>query len=128
MKPFDKFAECHERWRRAASYPDIRVALEKWSNARITLPCKTCKGTGLETWTGPHAGSCSRCRGAKVVDVTIEELRRAYRKLRKKVCEERGFERETFDAMVKKRVGDAKRPSAWYEAAMVLAKSFGIER
>jgi hypothetical protein len=25
--------------------------------------CPTCGGTGVETWKGPNAGSCSRCRG-----------------------------------------------------------------
>ncbi len=35
--------------------------------AEPRVPCPTCNGTGVETWSGPHAGSCSRCRGFQTV-------------------------------------------------------------
>lgn len=108
------------------------------------LPCKQCGGQGNYTkakdgtrrpfdqndfkhGSDRYIGSCPKCRGLGKVVCTLPELRKAYRKLRKLVCKERAFDHASFDRMVKKRLGKDPVPTAWYEAARHLARTFGIE-
>lgn len=90
-------------------------------------PCPTCKGTGIETWTGPFAGSCSKCRGLGRLAITEELVRKKYAKIRVAVCSERGMKGAEFDAMVRKKLPKDASPAHWLESARGLAEKFGIE-
>lgn len=116
----------------------------RWCEAAaLALPCSRCKGKGCYTKARDGTrrpfdhrdfvpgdrfiATCPKCRGGGQRSCSVEELRRAYRKTRKRVCRERGFEADAFDRMVRMHLSKDPSPAAWYEAAKRVALTFGIE-
>ncbi len=82
--------------------------------------CPTCKG--IPFVSGPHAGSCPECKGFKRVDMTVDEMREEYRRLRDVYCKRTNIDKEEYDQLVTKEVakrGDIlkSQPGDWIFAA-----------
>ena len=84
--------------------------------------CPTCNGTGLESHTGPHAGSCSGCRGGKWVDMTTAEIRDEYRRVRAEACERLETSPRVFDSLAGTNLPDNATPADWLRAAREIAR------
>lgn len=116
-------ADIHRRLAEASETTrEAYAAFEPKPHFPPRMRCPTCKGTGLETWTGPHAGSCSGCRGFRWVDMTVENMRDEYRRLRAETCARIGTTPSTFDAMAGASTGDDDTPAAWLYAAREIAR------
>lgn len=118
------------RAKRLAAEALARIAARvptDWSAAPTPKKrCPTCRGSGVASWSGPHAGSCPTCRGFRVVEPTDAELRDAYREARRIACERLSTSPGAFDAAVAKALPDGAGAREWVAAALaILAKTEG---
>lgn len=136
-----KHGALHRRRLKAAKRATVEGA--RWFRPTLTLPCTQCKGRGAYTKGRDgkrrpfdhrdfkpgerYIATCPKCRGLGRRVCSVDELRKAYKKIRKLVCKERGFDLEIFDRMVKRRLGSDPSPATWYEAAKEVASTYGIE-
>lgn len=82
--------------------------------------CPTCRGEGVESWTGPHAGSCSECHGIRTVVLTVEEMREAYAEVRARACAAYETTPEIFDGLVRGWLPEGASPAMWVNAAVLI--------
>ncbi len=84
--------------------------------------CETCRGKGVSETGGPYAGTCEGCRGFGTLDMTLSEIREAYREVRVMGCERLQTTCEAFDAVVSLCIGEDQSPAAWLQTAREIVK------
>lgn len=86
-------------------------------------PCPTCKGVGVAENAEPkHAGSCPECRGMRTVDMTDEDIRDVYRRLRKDACSRLQTTSRVFDTLVCRAVPDDATAADYLRVAREIAR------
>lgn len=136
---------------RAAS----EAAHRAWSREHPSVPCERCFGRGTYaqhpdgsrtpfdherfcTKVDTFVASCEECCGLGRVFVSSDEKaardaaelraqRARFARVRDAVCAERVMTRAAFDALARRRIVGAPAPVKWIEAALEVARDFGIE-
>lgn len=125
--PYARHAEASRRTLARHAEGTRPVFVEE--NPPLRRLCPVCKGTGLETHEGPHAGSCSGCRGFRRVVMSEADMRIEYRTRRREARERYAIAPRTFDAMIAAGLSEDAGPSDWVRAArLVIGKLKGKEK